>query len=254
MSSNKGNVTQTGGEDVPAEKQSGEAGAEDVDKESIIALSSPKERVERCQELGKKIYAKYGISESQEVVDCEASKGLDKMEILKVDKACEIFERAKDEWSCAMTYEQLAWCFEGAPECKMAKQMLCGLRLESCASDKSPKTKPSAKALVQDATHFASLGKAKFDSLCKTQLAAERKDLGLKTGDTYACEGSSKEVAVLDVDENCDSISEALDLDAELCDLRYGDLMNCFSVQAQCNPNTEYVCSWVVSTCSKDGL
>lgn len=235
-------------------KQEDSAGVEGADPSSIIALSSPKERIKRCKELGEKIYAKHGIKEGQKVVECDDESGPGDMELLKIDEVCKVFELSKEEdrWTCPMTYDQLALCFEGAPQCSMGKQQLCGLRIESCSPEFSPKKKPSAKALAQDATLASKLGRDKLKSLCKKKMVAEQQGLGLKPGDTHACEDGSKEVPVQAPDEFCEALVDSVDLDHKNCDFRVGDLMTCLSVKAQCEPDILHVCQMVLGSCESE--
>lgn len=270
--SNKGGGDKSGGDKAGGDKGDGDKkgsdkGSDDkgkstkdadasnlgeVDASEVIAIDAPKERVKRCRELGEKIYSKHGIKDDQEVVKCEEEGAEFEIPVFKVQEVCELLD-GTEPWTCAMTYDQLAWCFEGPPECSMAKQVMCGIRLEiQCDPSVAAKNKPSDSTLRQTALHLSKLSAADFKKECKRRLKADQKDLGVKPGDEHECEASSNTVPVVDPEELCEELNEMLDFSQELCDLRMGDLLGCFSVESRCDPDRDHMCSMLVSGCAKE--
>lgn len=240
------------------EKGEGDEGANSdikgVDANQIIALDAPKERVKKCKELATKIYEKLGVDEDQEEVECGEEGGVsDTMEIFKVDETCENLFDPKKPLHCAMTYDQLNWCFEAAPECSMAKQMICGLRVEvECDPEIAPKKKPSDQKLRQDAVPLADLSSELLQTECVRRLEAEHKELGVEPGDTYECESSKTKVEVREPEEECSEVANAIDFDLDLCDLRLGELSTCLSVRSRCDSDIDHMCGFLIAGCVED--
>lgn len=252
-----------GGADTSQEGEEGEKGESSEDAAApdlgeakaseVIALDAPKDRVKRCKELGEKIYAKHGIEDGQDVVKCEEDGTDFEASVFEIEEICGVLN-GDEPFNCAMTYDQLAWCFEGAPECSLAKQQICAMRLElMCDPSVAPKKKPSDKRLRQDALHLSKVSTADFEAECKRLLKADQKKFGVKPGDEYECEGSSTTVPVEDPDGVCEDLSEMLDMNSELCDLRMGDLLGCFSVDSSCDSDTEHMCQFLVAGCAEGG-
>lgn len=232
-----------------SENAAGEDGdSEDSDAKDIIALLDPDDFQARCEALGKSIMAKHGIQADQKVVNCDDGVGLDEMDVLEPKETCDALKDEIEDWNCSMTFDQLAWCFEGAPECSAGKFRTCAYRAEMCKSGGSA-TKDE-KALKQGSTLLGSMPSSKLKADCESLLSAELKDKGLRAGETYQCESSSAKVEVLDPAETCEILSGLSELKGELCDLRLGDVMGCFSVEAECDPGLEELCGLLISGCA----
>lgn len=225
------------------------------DLNDLVGLSDAKEREARCLKLGKKIYAKHGIKAKQEVVECEEEGGSSfQMDVLELSDFCEEVGEFNelDKWNCSVTYAQLAWCFEGVGECSPSKEQFCFFRMEMCSDDIAPKTKQSEKTLKKNARHLSTFSDSEVQELCEESLETDFKAKGVEPGDKYECEGSSKEIEVVDHKEVCKAVSGTFNLKAELCDMRVGDLMGCFSVESQCNEDLQHFCKIVISGCSEE--
>lgn len=236
--------------EVEQDKGDGSADFEGVDANQLIILDSPKDRVKKCTKLGEKIYEKHGIKADQKTLDCEDEGGPFEMELFQVEGLCEHLGETED-WNCSMTYDQLALCFEGGPECSEGKKMLCALRMEvMCNSESASKDKKSDKVLRQDALHLSKLSKDEFKSECIRRIKADQKKLGVQAGDEHQCPDSSTKVDVEDAEELCGRLEENVDFGLDRCDMRVGDLTDCFGVEVNCDSDREYMCGFVVSSCS----
>lgn len=228
----------------------GSADFEGVDASQLIVLDSLEDRVKKCTKLGEAIYEKHGIKEGQKTLDCEDEGGPFEIELFQVEETCN-FLNDTDAWTCSMTYDQLAWCFEGGPECSEGKKQLCALRMEAmCNSESASKDKKSDKVLRQDALHLSKMSKAEFKNECVRRIKADQKKLGVQAGDEHQCPDSSTKVDVEDAEELCGQLEEGLDFSLDFCDLRVGDLTECLGVETYCDPDREHVCGMIVSSCS----